>query len=144
MVTHILTHLLPTIAAIKMMSEYWIISAPGDKTCQQTYDTMNNLTSKQHNLCNNYKFHIPDLKVRSPIGHHETASCVGLRYMSEEDVRVPPTNDSIMTRWAPWISWWVSPMIWASWTLTWSRSPARWPTTWARCWRISGASCSRT
>ncbi|XP_030387035.1 V-type proton ATPase subunit C [Scaptodrosophila lebanonensis] len=46
-----------------MMSEYWIISAPGDKTCQQTFDTMNNLTSKQHNLCNNYKFHIPDLKV---------------------------------------------------------------------------------
>ncbi|XP_017867522.1 V-type proton ATPase subunit C isoform X2 [Drosophila mojavensis] len=45
------------------MSEYWIISAPGDKTCQQTFDTMNNLTSKQHNLCNNYKFHIPDLKV---------------------------------------------------------------------------------
>jgi len=49
--------------AIKMMSEYWIISAPGDKTCQQTFDTMNNLTSKQHNLCSNYKFHIPDLKV---------------------------------------------------------------------------------
>ncbi|KRF77675.1 uncharacterized protein Dvir_GJ14996, isoform E [Drosophila virilis] len=48
---------------IKMMSEYWIISAPGDKTCQQTFDTMNNLTSKQHNLCSNYKFHIPDLKV---------------------------------------------------------------------------------
>ncbi|XP_023179505.1 V-type proton ATPase subunit C isoform X1 [Drosophila hydei] len=46
-----------------MMSEYWIISAPGDKTCQQTFDTMNNLTSKQHNLCSNYKFHIPDLKV---------------------------------------------------------------------------------
>ncbi|XP_026841067.1 V-type proton ATPase subunit C isoform X6 [Drosophila miranda] len=46
-----------------MMSEYWIISAPGEKTCAQTFDTMNNLTSKQHNLCNNYKFHIPDLKV---------------------------------------------------------------------------------
>ncbi|XP_032591090.1 V-type proton ATPase subunit C isoform X2 [Drosophila grimshawi] len=46
-----------------MMSEYWIISAPGDKTCQQTFDTMNNLTSKQHSLCSNYKFHIPDLKV---------------------------------------------------------------------------------
>lgn len=45
------------------MSEYWLISAPGDKTCQQTFDTMNNLTSKQHNLCNNFKFHIPDLKV---------------------------------------------------------------------------------
>ncbi|KAI8118094.1 V-type proton ATPase subunit C [Lucilia cuprina] len=45
------------------MSEYWLISAPGDKTCQQTFDAMNNLTSKQNNLCNNYKFHIPDLKV---------------------------------------------------------------------------------
>ncbi|XP_055387035.1 V-type proton ATPase subunit C [Condylostylus longicornis] len=45
------------------MSEYWLISAPGDKTCQQTWETMNNLTSKQNNLCINYKFHIPDLKV---------------------------------------------------------------------------------
>lgn len=45
------------------MSEFWLISAPGDKTCQQAFDTMNNLTSKQNNLCNNYKFHIPDLKV---------------------------------------------------------------------------------
>ncbi|XP_060527467.1 V-type proton ATPase subunit C isoform X2 [Cylas formicarius] len=45
------------------MSEYWLISAPGDKTCQQTWETMNNLTSKQNSLCVNYKFHIPDLKV---------------------------------------------------------------------------------
>ncbi|XP_037948271.1 V-type proton ATPase subunit C isoform X2 [Teleopsis dalmanni] len=45
------------------MSEYWLISAPGDKTCQQTFDTMNSLTNKQNNLCNNFKFHIPDLKV---------------------------------------------------------------------------------
>lgn len=45
------------------MSEYWLISAPGDKTCQQTWETMNNVTSKQNNLCVNYKFHIPDLKV---------------------------------------------------------------------------------
>ncbi|XP_055630972.1 V-type proton ATPase subunit C isoform X2 [Toxorhynchites rutilus septentrionalis] len=45
------------------MSEYWLISAPGDKTCQQTWETMNNLTNKQNNLCENYKFHIPDLKV---------------------------------------------------------------------------------
>lgn len=45
------------------MSEYWLISAPGDKTCLQTWDTMNNLTSKQHELSLNYKFHIPDLKV---------------------------------------------------------------------------------
>lgn len=46
------------------MSEYWLISAPGDKTCQQTWETMNNVTSKQNNLSVNYKFHIPDLKVR--------------------------------------------------------------------------------
>lgn len=45
------------------MTEYWLISAPGDKTCQQTWDTMNNLTAKQHSLSVNYKFHIPDLKV---------------------------------------------------------------------------------
>ena len=45
------------------MTEYWIISAPGDKTCQQTWETMNNVTSKQNNLSVNYKFHIPDLKV---------------------------------------------------------------------------------
>lgn len=45
------------------MSEYWLISAPGDKTMQQTWETMNNITSKQNNLCVNYKFHIPDLKV---------------------------------------------------------------------------------
>ncbi|KAF7382451.1 hypothetical protein HZH68_015370 [Vespula germanica] len=45
------------------MTEYWLISAPGDKTCQQTWETMNNLTSKQNSLSDNYKFHIPDLKV---------------------------------------------------------------------------------
>lgn len=45
------------------MTEYWLISAPGDKTCQQTWETLNNVTSKQNNLSANYKFHIPDLKV---------------------------------------------------------------------------------
>ncbi|KAL1513862.1 hypothetical protein ABEB36_003206 [Hypothenemus hampei] len=45
------------------MTEYWLISAPGEKTCQQTWETMNNVTSKQNSLCTNYKFHIPDLKV---------------------------------------------------------------------------------
>lgn len=45
------------------MSEFWLISAPGEKTCQQTWDTLNNVTSKQNNLSANYKFHIPDLKV---------------------------------------------------------------------------------
>lgn len=45
------------------MSEYWLVSAPGDKTCQQTWEKMNNLTSKQNSLSENFKFHIPDLKV---------------------------------------------------------------------------------
>ncbi|KAJ8674079.1 hypothetical protein QAD02_005341 [Eretmocerus hayati] len=45
------------------MTEYWLISAPGDKTCHETWETMNNLTSKQNSLSVNYKFHIPDLKV---------------------------------------------------------------------------------
>ena len=44
------------------MSEYWVISAPGEKTCQQTWDTLNNAT-KSGNLSANYKFPIPDLKV---------------------------------------------------------------------------------
>lgn len=45
------------------MTEYWLISAPGDKTCQETWEAMNNATSKQNSLSVNYKFHIPDLKV---------------------------------------------------------------------------------
>lgn len=45
------------------MTEYWLISAPGEKTCQQTWETLNNVTSKQNDLCKNFKFHIPDLKV---------------------------------------------------------------------------------
>ncbi|XP_031843362.1 V-type proton ATPase subunit Vha44 isoform X1 [Nomia melanderi] len=45
------------------MTEYWLISAPGDKTCHETWETLNNLTSKQHSLSINYKFHIPNLKV---------------------------------------------------------------------------------
>ncbi len=44
------------------VSEYWIISAPGEKTCQQTWDRLNQATAK-HGLSTNWKFHIPDLKV---------------------------------------------------------------------------------
>ncbi|XP_045120885.1 LOW QUALITY PROTEIN: V-type proton ATPase subunit C-like [Portunus trituberculatus] len=44
-------------------TEYWLISAPGDKTCQQTWEKMNNVTSAQNGLCVNHKFHLPDLKV---------------------------------------------------------------------------------
>lgn len=45
------------------MCDFWLISAPGEKTCQQTWEIMNNLTARQHNLSANWKFHIPDLKV---------------------------------------------------------------------------------
>jgi len=43
-------------------SEYWLISAPGEKTCQQTWDRLDQAVSKQQ-LASNWKFHIPDLKV---------------------------------------------------------------------------------
>ncbi|XP_029642849.1 V-type proton ATPase subunit C 1-A [Octopus sinensis] len=45
------------------MYEFWLISAPGDKTCAQTWESLNNLTARQNNLSTNYKFQIPDLKV---------------------------------------------------------------------------------
>ncbi|KAF0295258.1 V-type proton ATPase subunit C 1-A [Amphibalanus amphitrite] len=43
--------------------EYWLISAPGEKTCQQTWESLQNVTAKQGDLSTNWKFHIPDLKV---------------------------------------------------------------------------------
>lgn len=44
------------------MTEFWLISAPGEKTCQQTWDKMNMATT-QTNLSTNHKFNIPELKV---------------------------------------------------------------------------------
>ncbi|NXU74183.1 VATC2 ATPase, partial [Oreotrochilus melanogaster] len=44
------------------MSEFWLISAPGDKTNLQAWERINTVTSKS-NLSSNSKFHIPDLKV---------------------------------------------------------------------------------
>uniref|UniRef100_A0A8C4QMU5 V-type proton ATPase subunit C n=1 Tax=Eptatretus burgeri TaxID=7764 RepID=A0A8C4QMU5_EPTBU len=44
------------------MSEFWLVSAPGDKTCQQTWENLNAETSRA-SLSTNFKFHIPDLKV---------------------------------------------------------------------------------
>lgn len=45
------------------VSEFWLISAPGEKTPHQTWEVLNNVTAKQNNLSVNFKFHIPDLKV---------------------------------------------------------------------------------
>merc|ERR1712241_705266 len=44
------------------VSEYWMISAPGERTCSETWDRLNQATTKQQ-LSSNWKFHIPDLKV---------------------------------------------------------------------------------
>ncbi|XP_005084999.1 V-type proton ATPase subunit C 2 isoform X3 [Mesocricetus auratus] len=44
------------------MSEFWLISAPGDKENLQALEKMNNVTSKS-NLSHNTKFAIPDFKV---------------------------------------------------------------------------------
>nr|XP_019605012.1 PREDICTED: V-type proton ATPase subunit C 2 isoform X2 [Rhinolophus sinicus] len=44
------------------MSEFWLISAPGDKENLQALERMNTVTSKS-NLSNNTKFAIPDFKV---------------------------------------------------------------------------------
>ncbi|XP_070589103.1 V-type proton ATPase subunit C 2 isoform X2 [Erythrolamprus reginae] len=44
------------------MSEFWLISAPGDKANLLAWDRMNTVTSKA-NLSSNSKFAIPDLKV---------------------------------------------------------------------------------
>ncbi|XP_055482340.1 V-type proton ATPase subunit C 1 isoform X2 [Psammomys obesus] len=45
------------------MSEFWLISAPGEKTCQQTWEKLHAATSKNNNLAVSSKFNIPDLKV---------------------------------------------------------------------------------
>ncbi|XP_055481428.1 V-type proton ATPase subunit C 2 isoform X4 [Psammomys obesus] len=44
------------------MSEFWLISAPGDKENLQALERMNSVTSKS-NLSHNTKFTIPDFKV---------------------------------------------------------------------------------
>ncbi|XP_041104633.1 V-type proton ATPase subunit C 1-A [Polyodon spathula] len=45
------------------MAEFWLISAPGEKTCQQTWDKLMASTTRNNNLSTNNKFNIPDLKV---------------------------------------------------------------------------------
>lgn len=45
------------------MAEYWLISVPGEKTLQQSWETLNNATMRNQVLSTNYKFAIPDLKV---------------------------------------------------------------------------------
>lgn len=44
------------------MNEFWLISAPGDPTCQQTMEKLTEATSREQ-LSTNFKFNLPDLKV---------------------------------------------------------------------------------
>lgn len=46
--------------SITSTNELWIISAPGEKTPQETWDRLQNATA---NLSTNFKFNVPDLKV---------------------------------------------------------------------------------
>jgi len=61
------------------LTEFWLISAPGERTCQQTWEMMNSVTSKQANLSTNFKFHIPDLKVFSVVLKAKFHYAVGRR-----------------------------------------------------------------
>lgn len=46
------------------MTEYWVISAPGEKTPQNTFERLNSQTSTgSEKLSENHKFNIPELKV---------------------------------------------------------------------------------
>lgn len=42
--------------------EYWLISAPGEKTPQQTLESLEKATSR-NDLCKTYRLNLPDLKV---------------------------------------------------------------------------------
>uniref|UniRef100_A0A0B6ZVG3 V-type proton ATPase subunit C n=1 Tax=Arion vulgaris TaxID=1028688 RepID=A0A0B6ZVG3_9EUPU len=49
---------------MSLLSEYWLISAPGEKTPQQTFDKLSQAAkSGNDKLAETYKFSIPDLKV---------------------------------------------------------------------------------
>lgn len=44
------------------MTEFWLISAPGEQTCQHTWEKLNEAIGREQ-LATNYKFNLPDLKV---------------------------------------------------------------------------------
>lgn len=57
------------------MTEFWLISAPGEKTCQQTWDKLMVATTRTNNLSTNNKFNIPDLKVRHTRRWRRSVGC---------------------------------------------------------------------
>ncbi|CAO2604970.1 V-type proton ATPase subunit C 2 [Lemmus lemmus] len=78
------------------MSEFWLISAPGDKENLQALERMNNVTSKS-NLSHNTKFAIPDFKVGTldslvglsdELGKHDTFAESLIKRMAQSVVEV--------------------------------------------------------
>ena len=69
------------------MSEFWLISAPGDKENLQALERMNTVTSKS-NLSYNTKFSIPDFKVKF-LGReegHDGLGWVGVSWEAKEKI----------------------------------------------------------
>jgi len=54
--------IVPEDRKLQEVLEFWVISAPGEKTCQQTWEALSGLVQKQ-GVGQSFKFHIPDLKV---------------------------------------------------------------------------------
>uniref|UniRef100_A0A8D3A8T1 V-type proton ATPase subunit C n=1 Tax=Scophthalmus maximus TaxID=52904 RepID=A0A8D3A8T1_SCOMX len=69
------------------MAEFWLISAPGEKTCQQTWDKLMVATSRTNNLSTNNKFNIPDLKVR-PQPSSGVTDTLGIEGVDSKGVKV--------------------------------------------------------
>ena len=46
------------------MTEYWLVSAPGDPAPEQTWIKLQDRTTRQSDLSDNYRIHLPDLKVK--------------------------------------------------------------------------------
>lgn len=49
------------------MTEFWLVSAPGENTPQKTWDRLNQATAGPEKLSVNYKFSIPELRVKKNI-----------------------------------------------------------------------------
>lgn len=45
------------------MAEFWLVSAPGEPSPEQTWTKLQDRTSRQNDLSENYRIHLPDLKV---------------------------------------------------------------------------------
>lgn len=71
------------------MTEFWLISAPGSKTPQQTWEACK---AKTEGLSVNYKFNLPELKVSGDI--------ISILYNIHRVVRtIAPQIISYLARW---------------------------------------------